>query len=278
MGLVSPGGVHSHQDHAVALARVAGAGRHPGRGARLHRRARHAAARRPPAICATCAAALPEGARIATVCGRYYAMDRDKRWDRVEQGLSARSPRRRGRASPTRRASIDDAYSRDVTDEFIVPAAVGDYRGMRDGDGVLCFNFRADRVRETARRAARAGLLRLRAPARDPLRRRRRHDLLQRRTGAAARRAVRAADRWRTCSARWLRDAGLAAVAHRRDREIRRTSPTSSTAGARSRMPGEDRIMVPSPKVATYDLQPEMSAPEVTDEARWRRSARATTT
>ena len=85
---------------------------------------------------------------VATVCGRYYAMDRDKRWERVAKAYNAiveaegprfpDAPRRRS-PTPMRTRQFD---------EFIVPAVVGDYRGMKDGDGVLCFNFRADRVRE----------------------------------------------------------------------------------------------------------------------------------
>src|SRR4029453_11430756 len=85
--------------------------------------------------------------RIATVCGRYYAMDRDRRWERVAKAYNA-IVAREGPRFPDARAVIADAYAHDVSDEFVLPAVVGDYRGMRDGDGVLCFNFRADRVRE----------------------------------------------------------------------------------------------------------------------------------
>ena len=92
-------------------------------------------------------AALPPAVKIASVCGRYFAMDRDKRWDRVEKAynaiVAADAPR-----FPDAPAVIADAYGHKKFDEFIVPAAIGDYRGMNDGDGVLCFNFRADRVRE----------------------------------------------------------------------------------------------------------------------------------
>ena len=147
-----------------------------------------------------------------------------------------------------------------------MPAVIGDYRGMRDGDGVLCFNFRADRVREIL-----AALL-------DP-----EFD------GFPRRRIVRFAaavgmTQYATSSTRFMADdlpaADLAEHPRRGGRRRRphaacawprprstRTSPISSTAAARSRIPGEDRIMVPSPKVATYDLKPEMSAPELTDKA-----------
>src|SRR5262249_7889145 len=91
--------------------------------------------------------ALPRSVPIATVSGRYYAMDRDKRWDRVAQAHHAIADAE-GPPLATPGAVIADAYAHDISDEFVVPAVVGDYRGMRDGDGVLCFNFRADRVRE----------------------------------------------------------------------------------------------------------------------------------
>ena len=79
--------------------------------------------------------------------GRYYAMDRDKRWDRVAKAYAAIAEAE-GAAFADAASVVDDAYAHDVTDEFVVPACIGDYNGMQDGDGILCFNFRADRVRE----------------------------------------------------------------------------------------------------------------------------------
>ena len=120
-------------------------------------------------------AALPPSAPIATVCGRYYAMDRDKRWERVQKAYAAMvdadAPR-----FPDAGAVVKAAYADEKFDEFIIPAVVGDYRGMRDGDGMLCFNFRADRVREILGRHPRSGFLRLCAQARGQDRLRRRHD------------------------------------------------------------------------------------------------------
>ena len=146
MGLVSPGGVHSHQDHAVGLARILAVAGVPtcvhvwtdGRDT-------------PPQSAGQAArefiAALPPSIPIATVCGRYYSMDRDKRWERVAKAYAA-MVLAEGPHFPDAPAVVADAYSHNAYDEFIVPAVVGDYAGMRDGDGVLCFNFRADRVRE----------------------------------------------------------------------------------------------------------------------------------
>src|SRR5262249_7529415 len=90
---------------------------------------------------------LPPSVPIATVCGRYYAMDRDNRWDRVAKAYRAVA-QAEGSHFPDAGSAMADAYSRDISDEFVAPAVIGGYNGMRDGDGVLCFNFRADRVRE----------------------------------------------------------------------------------------------------------------------------------
>src|SRR5215468_8797599 len=146
VGLVSPGGVHSHQDHAVALAKILDRAKVP-----VWMHAITDGRDTPPQSAADdvkrLSAALPHSIRIASVCGRYYAMDRDKRWDRIEKAyktiVDADAPRFADAS-----AAIAEAYAAKKFDEFIVPAVAGDYRGMRDGDGMLCFNFRADRVRE----------------------------------------------------------------------------------------------------------------------------------
>ena len=146
MGLLSPGGVHSHQDHAIALARAATAA-----GIEVLVHAWTDGRDTPPEASAEYLArfeaALPKDARIATICGRYYAMDRDKRWERVQKAydvmVSARAPH-----AASAQAAISAAHQAGQTDEFILPAVIGEYRGMHDGDGLLCFNFRADRVRQ----------------------------------------------------------------------------------------------------------------------------------
>src|SRR6202012_4365500 len=92
-------------------------------------------------------AALPDGVRVAPVIGRYFAMDRDKRWDRVAQGYGAIAEAEGARAA-TPAAAVEGAYAAGKCDEFVPASVIGDYAGMKDGDAVLCFNFRADRVRE----------------------------------------------------------------------------------------------------------------------------------
>jgi len=146
LGLISPGGVHSHQDHAIALAKILAEAGVP---AAVHAitDGRDTPPRSADVYVSRLSAALPLSIPIVSVCGRYYAMDRDHRWERVAKAYStiveAEGPR-----FPDSLAVIADAYAKDTGDEFVLPAVVGDYRGMRDGDGVLCFNFRADRVRE----------------------------------------------------------------------------------------------------------------------------------
>ncbi len=142
MGLVSDGGVHSHQDQAAALA---GMVRAAGVKAVVHawtdgRDTPPDGARK---FLERLSAALPADVPIATVCGRYYAMDRDTRWDRVRRAYDLLVE-----GIGDRFDGAGAALAGGKTDEFVEPSVLGGYGGMRDGDGVLCFNFRADRVRE----------------------------------------------------------------------------------------------------------------------------------
>jgi len=263
IGLVSPGGVHSHQDHAVALARaLAGAGIPVAVHAWTD--GRDTPPRSAPECLAAFARALPEGVRIATLSGRWFAMDRDRRWERVEQAwramVLAEGPR-----FDSADAAIADAHARGVTDEFIPPAVIGAYQGMRDGDGVLSFNFRADRVREILAallEPAFAGFARPRSPR-----------------FAAALGMTEYGDALAPLIATLFPpqtlDDILGAVVARAGLAQLRIAETEKyphvtyflNGGQETPFPGEERILVPSPKVATYDLKPEMSAAEVTDRA-----------
>jgi 2,3-bisphosphoglycerate-independent phosphoglycerate mutase len=202
--------------------------------------------------------------RIGTVSGRYYAMDRDKRWDRVSRAYMAiaegNGP---GFADP--HSVVDDAYPRDVTDEFVIPAVIGGYRGMKDGDAILCFNFRADRARELLTAfvdpdftgferprvlhfAAACGMTRY-------------SDAL-----APFMTALFAPQTMENLLGQVVSRAGLTQL---RMAETEKYAHVTyfMNGGIEAPNPGEDRIMVPSPKVATYDLQPEMSAPELAGKA-----------
>jgi 2,3-bisphosphoglycerate-independent phosphoglycerate mutase len=263
IGLVSPGGVHSHQDHAVALAKILSEAGVP---AVVH--AFTDGRDTPPRMAETylkdLTGALPPSVPVATVCGRYYAMDRDKRWDRVTKAYNALVDAD-GAHFNDAPAALADAYARDISDEFVLPAIIGGYAGMRDGDGVLCFNFRADRVREIL-----GALL-------DP-----------RFSGFPRRRTVSFAVAVGMTSYSKDLDALMQPVFPPQDLSDVLGEVVASSGRAQLRMaetekyphvtyflnggreepyPGEDRIMVPSPKVATYDLQPEMSAPELTQKA-----------
>ena len=263
LGLVSRGGVHSHQDHGLALARVvADAGIDVVVHAFLDGRDT------PPRSAADYmrdfASALADipNARIATVTGRYFAMDRDKRWERVEQAYDA-LVLAEGRPFDDPVEAIETSYKDDVSDEFVEPAIIGSYDGMKDGDGVLMFNFRADRARQL--------LGALTDPDFDHFPRKRvvslparlgmaeYSDELNERFGA-----VFPPTELRQTMGEVVSEAGLKQL---RMAETEKYAHVTFffNGGREPVFDGEERILVPSPKVATYDLQPEMSAPEVTE-------------
>jgi 2,3-bisphosphoglycerate-independent phosphoglycerate mutase len=263
MGLVSPGGVHSHQDHAVALARILAKAGVP---TLVHAftDGRDTPPQSAKGDIERLEAALPPSVAIATVCGRYYAMDRDKRWDRVAKAYEA-IVNGSGPRFPDATAVIADSYARDITDEFVVPAVVGAYGGMREGDGVLCFNFRADRVRQIL-----AALL---DPAFSAFPRTRKVAFA---AATGMTQYSRELDAYlKTIFPPQPLDNVLGEVVAGAGRRQLRMAETEKYAhvtyflngGRETQYAGEDRILVPSPKVATYDLQPEMSAPELTDKA-----------
>jgi 2,3-bisphosphoglycerate-independent phosphoglycerate mutase len=263
IGLVSPGGVHSHQDHGAALAGILARNGVP---TMVHALTdgRDTPPQSAQDYVKTFAAALPPSAPIATVDGRYYAMDRDKRWERVAKAYGA-IVEAQGPRFPDAQAAIADSYANRITDEFIVPAVIGAYQGMRDGDGILCFNFRADRVREI--------LTAILDPAFTGFPRAR-HVSIAAAVGMteyseeldAFMRAIFSPQTLPRILGEVVADAGRTQL---------RTAETEKyphvtyflNGGREDCYPGEDRVMVPSPKVATYDLQPEMSAPELTDKA-----------
>jgi 2,3-bisphosphoglycerate-independent phosphoglycerate mutase len=136
LGLVSPGGVHSHHDHGIALAKILA---EAGVFTVVHAitDGRDTAPRSADEYISHLGAALPRSVPIVSVCGRYYAMDRDGRWERVAKAYYAIVEAEGPRFSDAL-AVIAEAHANDVSDEFVLPAVVGGYGGMRDGDGVLC--------------------------------------------------------------------------------------------------------------------------------------------
>ncbi len=260
MGLLSPGGVHSHQAQMAALARlVAAAGIEVLVHAFLDGRDTPPESARD--YLAAFAAETP-GIAIATVGGRYYAMDRDKRWERLALAYDNLTEGAGERAASAD-AAVLAGYARGESDEFVKPTAIGGYDGMRDGDGLLMANFRADRVRQLMTALLDpdfAGFARKRCP----------------RFAAALGMSEYSAELNRFHAvlfpAQDLSDT-LGELLARAGKHQLRIAETEKYAhvtfffngGEERPFAGEERILVPSPKVATYDLKPEMSAYEMTD-------------
>ena len=264
MGLLSPGGVHSHQRHIAEAARaIASAGVPVAIHAFLDGRDTPPKSARGYLAEFLSDIADAPGASLATVTGRFFAMDRDNRWERVSAAFDV-IVSAEGEHAETADHAISDAYARGETDEFVSPTVIGDYQGAKDGDGVFFANFRADRAREI--------LAALGDPDFDGF------DASARPNFAAL--------------------AGMVSYSRRHDGYMTALFPpeeivntlgewVAAQGGTQFRLAetekyphvtfflnggveepyeGEDRYMAPSPKVKTYDLQPEMSAGEVADQ------------
>ncbi len=267
MGLLSRGGVHSHEDHLFAALRLAAA-----RGAKqvyLHAfldgrdtppRSALESLQRADAVCREIGCG-----RVASLCGRYYAMDRDQRWERLERAYRLLTEADADYRSASASDGLEAAYARGENDEFVAPTVITDAGGsaarIEDGDCVLFMNFRADRARQLS------------------------HALLDRDFAGFTRRVrpelaafvqtteyaadIDAPVAWPPESlSNTLGDylANLGRTQLRIAETEKYAHVTFFFSGGREdTFEGETRILVPSPKVATYDLQPEMSAPEVTD-------------
>lgn len=260
LGVLSDGGVHSHIEHMIETARVL-----VSQGLRVAIHAftdgRDVAPVSAKHYLEDLRDELPEGAFIATVSGRYYAMDRDNRWERVELAYQALAMAK-GYTAENASAAIDNAYGKGRTDEFIKPRVLGDYQGMQDGDGILCLNFRADRAREILAAFA--------APDFDAF------DTGKRPQFAIVSGFTEYSRNHSTYMDCIFPDEvpqnTLAEWVAKHDRTQFHTAETEKyphvtfflNGGRESPVAGEERYMAASPKVATYDLQPEMSAADVT--------------
>jgi 2,3-bisphosphoglycerate-independent phosphoglycerate mutase len=263
MGLVSDGGVHGHQDHAVALAQIiADAGINIA--VHIFTDGRDTGPQTAATLIPAFVKALPKSAAVATISGRYYTMDRDQRWDRIALAYNAISAAA-GPHFPNADSVIQAAYTESITDEFIHPAIIGDYRGIKDGDVLLCFNFRADRIRE------------LLAPLLDPDFDgfpRPQHKKLAYAAGMTQYSEHLATTMGALFAPITLKNILGEIVANAGRTQLRMAETEKYphvtyflNGGEETPYAGEDRIMVPSPKIATYDLQPEMSAPELAEKA-----------
>lgn len=261
MGLLSPGGVHSHENHIFAMLELAASLGVP-------RVAVHAfldGRDTPPRSAYDSLLALQSvcdklgNARIASVSGRYFAMDRDARWDRVEAAWRAMVDAEAAQHAESALAALDAAYSREENDEFVLPTVIGAGAKIEDGDAVVFMNFRADRARQLAAAFVQPGF-----------------------EGFAARRPVLSdfvclteydaklpvtlaypPDNLPNTLGEVLAAHGLTQL---RIAETEKYAHVTFffSGGREDLYQGEGRTLIPSPKVATYDLQPAMSCPELT--------------
>jgi len=262
IGLTSTGGVHAHIRHIIAAANVIAAADVP---VCIH--ALTDGRDVPPgsavADLQNLDASLPDNAAIATVIGRFYAMDRDNRWERVKIAYDA-MVHAEGHKASNAVAAVKDAAARGETDEFITPVVLNGYTGMKDGDGVLCLNFRSDRAREIM---AALGDKDFNA-----------FDVANRPAFAAMAGMASYSTRHNTyMDVLFPKENIVNTLGHwvaNHDKTQFRLAETEKyphvtfflNGGKEQPETGEDRMMPKSPGVATYDLQPEMSSVEVADD------------
>ncbi len=263
LGLLSDGGVHSHQDHLVAMAELAAQ-----RGAEkiyLHafldgRDTPPKSAQSSIELLDATFARLGKG-RIASLVGRYFAMDRDNRWDRVEQAYRLIVD---GVAEYRATSAVDGlnaAYARGESDEFVKATAIGEAVRVEDGDAVVFMNFRADRARELTRTFVEPDFRefqRARVPQLAGF------VMLTQYAASIPAPAAFAPEALTNVLGEYLAKNGKTQL---RIAETEKYAHVTFffSGGREEPFEGEERILIPSPQVATYDLQPQMSAPEVTD-------------
>ena len=263
MGLLSPGGVHSHDDHFLAtveMARRRGISQITVHGF-LDGRDMPPRSAKPSIMRMQESLDRIDAARFGSISGRYFAMDRDQRWDRVERAYRAITRGDSDLHAESALESLENAYQRDENDEFVQPTVIGDYAGIRDGDLIIFVNFRADRARQLSRAFVEdefPGFQR-QAPKLSGF-----VTMTEYLEDLPASVAFPPQDLNQTLG-EVLSERGL------RQLRIAETEKYAHVTfffngGREQAFEGESRILVPSPKVATYDLQPEMSAPELAKE------------
>jgi len=262
MGLLSPGGVHSHESHIHAMVRAAAAA-----GCRnIHLHAFLDGRDTPPQSARDSLRRMQQlldslgCGRMATVCGRYYAMDRDQRWERTEAAFRAITEAKADYCAATAVAALEAAYQRSETDEFVQATVIGEPGGVRDGDVMVHMNFRGDRARQLTRA--------LTCPQFDGFPRPRSITL-----GAFVSLTEYAADlpvqvAFTSSQPRHTLGAVTAAagLSQLRIAETEKYAHVTFffNGGREQAFDKESRVLIASPRVATYDLQPQMSAPELT--------------
>jgi 2,3-bisphosphoglycerate-independent phosphoglycerate mutase len=263
MGLLSPGGVHSHESHIHAMVKMASQ-------AGLHKICIHAfldGRDTPPRSAAQSLQLLQEqcdrlgAGRITSIVGRFFAMDRDNRWDRVQIAYDLLTSASAPFSAADAQSGLQAAYARGENDEFVQATVVGKPCPMQDGDVAIFMNFRADRAREITRALTDEnfdGFSRSRFPKLANF------STLSSYGADFHLPCAYSADAIHNGLGEYLSDLGLKQLRIAETEKYAHVTYFMS-GGREQPYPGEDRVLVPSPKVATYDLKPEMSAYEVTD-------------
>ncbi|MCJ8145429.1 2,3-bisphosphoglycerate-independent phosphoglycerate mutase [Acinetobacter sp. A3.8] len=263
MGLLSQGGVHSHEDQIEAMCELA-----LKRGATVYLHAFLDGRDTPPRSAEPSLkrfdalfAQYPNQGRIATMIGRYFAMDRDNRWDRVEQAYRLLAEGEALRVVDSAVDGLNQAYAADESDEFVKATRIGELATIKDGDSIVFMNFRADRARELTRAFVEkefAGFERKTLPNLAKF------VMLTRYQATIDAPVAYMPEELKNSIGEYLSDLGKTQL---RIAETEKYAHVTFffSGGREDEYEGETRILVPSPNVATYDLQPEMSAYEVTD-------------
>ncbi|HET8956269.1 MAG TPA: 2,3-bisphosphoglycerate-independent phosphoglycerate mutase, partial [Solirubrobacterales bacterium] len=260
LGLVSDGGVHSGWEHIEATIELASQEGVPDVVFHAFTDGRDTLPHGGKGYLEELERWLRQAGRVATVSGRYYAMDRDTRWERTKLAYDA-IVHAQGLRAPSSAAAIADSYERGETDEFVKPTVIGDYDGAAEGDVGFFINFRPDRARQLTRALAEPGFEEFSRAGAAPL------DLTtmtEYRKGWPYPVAF-PEQRPKTTIAETIAAAGGNQL-HVAETEKYAHVTYFFNGGVEQAWPGEERKLVPSPKVATYDLKPEMSAVGVTDE------------
>jgi 2,3-bisphosphoglycerate-independent phosphoglycerate mutase len=264
MGLLSPGGVHSHQNHILALAKALdSAGIEVLIHAFLDGRDTPPQSARDYLAVFERALSGNQRTRVVTILGRYFAMDRDQRWARIEKAFRA-IVQAQGTVSPSPDDAIASSYAEGITDEFVIPAVIEGYAGFQEGDVLVMANFRADRSRQILAALLSPGFSHFERPQ------------VPQFTAAVGmvRYSLELDQHISTMFEPIVVEDSLGEIVSKAGLRQLRIAETEKYAhvtfffngGEEQEFDGEDRILVPSPKVATYDLKPEMSAHEVTNE------------
>ena len=264
LGLLSQGGVHSHEDHIVAMCELA-----LKRGATVYLHAFLDGRDTPPRSAKPSLEKLdalfaqyPNQGRIVSMIGRYFAMDRDNRWDRVEQAYRLMTEGEAFRVVNSAVEGLAQAYAAEENDEFVKATRIGDIAKVQDGDSIVFMNFRADRAREITRAFVEkdfAGFTRKVVPKLSKF------VMLTRYQASIDAPVAYMPQELKNSIGEYLSSLGKTQL---RIAETEKYAHVTFffSGGREDEYVGEKRILIPSPNVATYDLQPEMSAPEVTDE------------